>query len=137
MSLFASNSDVEKLIAKYTSLQICARCNKYFTELDSIGMHLCPYHPGKPEYVNGDYRMSCCGEKMRPPYQGAALRYLNGVSVGVSAFSDGCQKRDCKGTCVPYENIDVMEIAALIPFMKPDLAERPGFDAQEGVIKRS
>lgn len=137
MSLFASNADVEKLINKYTKLQQCVYCNKYFTELDSVGMHLCSYHPGKRIYVNGDYVMSCCGEKMRAPFQSSSLRYMAGPSIGVNAFSEGCSKRDCKGGCIPYENIDVMEVATLIPFMKPDLAERPGFDSQSGVIKRS
>lgn len=133
MSLYSSREDVKQVIEDYTGLQQCRYCNKYFCKLDNIGMWSCKYHPG--EIKNGRY--TCCGEKrIRPNAYNQYAAHSHYISWGpqnkfdyLPQYSSGCTRRDC----VPRhtnksqtEDVNVEDIASLIPFMKPSLTERPG-----------
>lgn len=138
MSLQSSTAVVNDTIAKYTTLQRCRHCKRYFTELSNVGMHYCRYHPGK--YDTETERWTCCGEK-RP------VLHFHGAHAGISSVmahgrmggrpllpprDKGCQRRDCcpeETSDLPSDAIDLNDIASLIPYMEPKFQDRPGFDS--------
>ena len=136
MSLYANQAEVKKTIERFCELRCCSNCGKYFCELDNIGMHRCPYHPG--EYDDSIGAMNCCGEKMRRPNMNnphASYSYMmtwgpQNQGEPMSLFSDGCKRRDCVAEHPSGVNLDVVyvdSIASLVPYFNPPMKSRPGF----------
>ncbi len=136
MSLYANTAVVKRIIETYCEVRQCKHCDRFFNELESVGMHKCEYHPG--EYDKYLQCYTCCGEKrslpnLNNPYSAYShvmtwkphARYDHGTG-----FSKGCKRRDCvatNATGIDPERIMVDEIASLVPYMKPPLKKRPGF----------
>ena len=129
-NVWDSDDKVQEAIRLFTYVQVCSKCNKYFCELDNLGTHQCRYHPGVFDPATG--RMTCCGEKLNGNTGSLFVnRYLNtGFGPRPQAFSLGCKGCDCVGSSdfVPYKDIDIRDIASLLPFMK-NFETRPGFIA--------
>lgn len=136
MSLYANQTLVKKTIELFCELRQCKHCDRYFCELENVGMWTCSYHPGEFNADTG--RWSCCGEKRRRPH-------LNNPYTSFSAhmhwgpqnqhqqlppWSTGCKRRDCtpvQDSGLDKEEIQVEGIASLVPYMNPPIKERPGF----------
>ena len=136
MSLYSNSAVVKKTIELFCKLDQCKHCDRYFCELNNVGMHQCKYHPG--EYDTHIHAWTCCGEKRaRPHLNNPHSSYSHIMTWGPMnrmqahpAFSDGCQRRDC---CPKNDNglakdvIEIDGIACLVPYMDPPLKNRPGF----------
>lgn len=126
-TLYSSNSEVKKVIKKYVKVLECDVCKAIYTELNSVGCWQCKYHPGR--FDKRTQQWTCCGEKkhLYSNYDHFA-RYATWKDKfsPVPLFSSGCTPCDHKSTLseIPYEDIDVENIAQLIPFMKPVLTDR-------------
>ena len=47
MSLYANQALVKKTIELFCEVRQCVHCNRYFCELENVGMWQCKYHPGE------------------------------------------------------------------------------------------
>lgn len=137
--VWASDDKVKETIRRFTYIQQCPKCQRYFCEMENLGSHACYYHPGKFDPQTGT--MTCCGEKLNQNLGNYTnVRFAPRCSyVTPPSFSAGCKRRDCLGSdkFVPYCPIDIRDIASLLPFMDK-FQERPGFKKgeSEGVILR-
>ena len=133
-TLFSSNPEVKKVIKKYTNVFECTRCNAIFTEISNVGCWQCKYHPGVLDHDKKEW--SCCGEKphLVSNYDHFA-RYATWKDKfsPVPLYSIGCTPCDHLSyeSQVKYEDIEVENIAQLIPFMKPPLTSR-NYTLKEG-----
>jgi len=136
MSLYANTAVVKRTIEQYCAVRQCKYCDRYFCELESIGMHKCLYHPGKYDKYLGRY--TCCGEeRRRPNLNNPHASYAHVMTWGPQnrsdpgdGFSKGCKRRDCiptESTDIDETRVLVDEIASLVPYMDPPLKKRPGF----------
>ena len=133
MSLYADKEEVKKTILRYTQLHECSQCGKYFTEMENIGCWKCKYHPG--EYDHDLERYTCCGETYKRPkfhYKGYGHLMTWGVKDRwnhMKPVSDGCTRCDCKTNEpneVEYKDVQLNDIAQLIPYMEINIRDRPG-----------
>jgi hypothetical protein len=135
MSLYANQALVKKTIELFCEVRQCVNCNRYFCELENVGMWQCKYHPGDFNADTG--RWSCCGEKRRRPhftseYMGISP-YLTWSGKNkwqqLKPYSDGCKRRDCvpsRSSGLHDKEITLDGIASLVPYMKPPIKDRPG-----------
>ena len=127
MTLYSSNGEVNKIIKKYTKVLECEKCKAIYTELHNVGTWKCTYHPGY--YDEYEEKWTCCGEKKHlvSKYDDFA-RYCTWKDKfsPVPLFSQGCTPCDHKSSLsdIPYKDVEVENIAQLIPFMKPVLTDR-------------
>lgn len=135
MSLYANQALVKKTIELFCEVRQCVHCDRYFCELENVGMWQCKYHPGEFNADTG--RWSCCGEKRRRPhftseYMGISP-YLTWSGKNrwqqLKPYSDGCKRRDCipsRSSGLHEKEITLDGIASLVPYMKPPIKDRPG-----------
>ncbi len=126
-SLFSSNPEIKKVIKKYTAVLECSRCNKIYTEISNVGCWQCKYHPGVLDHDKKEW--TCCGEKAH-----LVSNYNSFARYGiwkdkfspVPMYSIGCTPCDhlSYDSPLPYKDVNVENIAQLIPFMHPELTER-------------
>ena len=136
MSLYANTAVVKRIIETYCAVRKCKHCDRYFCELESVGMHKCKYHPGAYDKYTMQY--TCCGERRRRPnLNNPYATFSHMMTWGPQnrhdpgdGFSTGCKRRDCEPmekTGIDLERILIDEIASLVPYMDPPLKRRPGF----------
>ncbi len=135
MSLYANQTTVKKTIQLFCECHQCVHCNRFFCELENVGMWKCKYHPG--EFCADTGVWSCCGEKKRypnlnSPYYGMSHLVTWGPQNKwdmLKPYSTGCKSRDCiprKDNGLHPTQIHIDGIASLIPYMKPAIKDRPG-----------
>lgn len=136
--LYSSNAQVRAVTKVFLQVHQCRVCERFFTEMENVGMWKCKYHPGNWNERKREW--TCCGETERKnigdhSYLSRYMHWNPRERINMPGpHSKGCMRCDCVSMYknpVPQSEIILEDIACIIPQLAAHgtpLQKRPGLE---------